>query len=174
MPNLSMAIANEFLKRPDGVGTLTQMQLQKLTYIAHGWNLALNDSRLVSDDLEAWDYGPVFPMLYNHAKYFGKLPIPRLIAERDDDRVSFFIGNQAAHGSPYKAKLSPEESEVIDKVWDRYKNYSAFKLSDLTHKPGTPWYETYFGKGKSAVIDDDLIQEHYLELAKSGAAAGRR
>src|ERR1700755_230202 len=97
MPYLSMAVANEFLKRPSALGVLTQMQLQKLTYIAHGWNLALNGARLVADDLKAWDYGQVFPWLYDHAKYFGKEPINRLIAQNDDDRVSFFIGNPQAH-----------------------------------------------------------------------------
>jgi uncharacterized phage-associated protein len=171
MPNLSMAIANEFLKKPGALGVLTQMQLQKLTYIAHGWNLALNETRLVADELEAWDYGPVFPMLYDHAKYFGKSPISRLITDRDDDKISFFLGTSAEHGKPYEALLSGPEREVLNRVWDRYKYYSAFTLSDLTHKPGTPWYETYFGRGKNAVIIDQLIQEHYLELAKSGAAA---
>src|SRR6476619_3832573 len=108
MPNVSMAIANEFLKKPGALGVLTQMQLQKLTYIAHGWNLALNERRLVSDELEAWDYGPVYPMLYDHAKYFGKSPIPRLITDRDDDKIAFFVGDDA-HGRPYQANLSPAE-----------------------------------------------------------------
>lgn len=170
MPNLSVAIANEFLKKPGALGSLTQMQLQKLTYIAHGWNLALNETRLVSDGVEAWDYGPVFPLLYDHAKYFGKFPITRLISDRDDDKLSFFV-DRSSHGQPYEATLSEREKEVLNRVWDRYKYYSAFKLSDLTHKPGTPWYETYFGRGKNAAMSDQLIQEHYLELARSGAAA---
>lgn len=166
MPNVSMAIANEFLKKPGALGVLTQMQLQKLTYIAHGWNLALNEKRLVTDELEAWDYGPVYPLLYNHAKYFGKSPIPRLITDRDDDKISFFVERT---GKPYEATLTADEREIIDRVWDRYSSYSAFTLSDLTHKPGTPWYETYFGRGKNAVISDQLITEHYLELARRSA-----
>ena len=148
------------------------MQLQKLVYIAHGWNLALNETRLVADDLEAWDYGPVFPLLYDHAKFFGKAPITRLITDRDDDRYAFFVRSMSEPtAKPYEAKLTTAEQDVIDRVWNRYKSYSAFVLSDLTHKPGTPWYETYFGRGKNAVIIDQLVQEHYLELAQSGSAA---
>jgi uncharacterized phage-associated protein len=167
MPNLSMAIANEFLRKPGGIGVLTQMQLQKLTYIAHGWNLALNGARLVTDELQAWDYGPVFPMLYEHAKFFGKSPINRLITDRDDNKVSFFIGKNEEHASPYVAVLTPQEREIIDRVWNRYSRYSAYSLSDLTHKPGTPWYETYFGPGKNSEITDDLVRQHYLTLANS-------
>jgi uncharacterized phage-associated protein len=174
MPNLSTAIANEFLRKPGGIGALTQMQLQKLTYIAHGWNLALTGARLVTDDLQAWDYGPVFPMLYDHAKFFGKSPIGRLITDRDDNKVSFFIGKNEEHAMPYVAVLSAPEREVIDRVWNKYSKYSAFTLSGLTHQPGTPWFETYFGPGKNSVITDDLIREHYLALARSApvAAAG--
>ena len=171
MPHLSAAIANEFLKRPGALGVLTQMQLQKLTYIAHGWNLALNDWKLVSDEVQAWDFGPVFPLLYDHAKYFGKQPINRLITDTDDNKISFFIDGVAQQGEPYRAELQDAEREIVDQVWKRYGSYSAFTLSDKTHKPGTPWYETYFGRGKNAVIEDGLIQEHYLELAKRGLRA---
>lgn len=171
VPNLSTAIANEFLKKPGALGQLTQMQLQKLTYIAHGWNLALNENRLVTDELEAWDYGPVFPLLYDHAKYFGKSPVTRLITPNDDNKVAFFVSDASERAAPYEARLTDSEAEILSRVWDRYKSYSAFTLSDLTHKPGTPWYETYFGRGKNAVISDQLIQEHYLELARSGARA---
>ena len=35
----------------------------------------------------------------------------------------------------------------------------------LTHKPGTPWFETYFGKDRGRIISNDLIRSHYVDLA---------
>ncbi|MBL4556355.1 MAG: hypothetical protein JKP98_01510 [Rhodobacteraceae bacterium] len=46
------AIANEFIKLNGG--NMNQMKLQKLVYISHGWNLAINREHLVSGRIEAW------------------------------------------------------------------------------------------------------------------------
>lgn len=164
-----MAIANEFLERARESGGLTQMQLQKLAYIAHGWNLAVNECPLISDEVRAWDFGPVFPMLYEHAKYFGSKPIDRLITPKDDNKFAFFLDEGPDKSSPYSAELSDAEKDVIDRVWRRYGRFSAFKLSDLTHKAGTPWYDAYFNNGKNAIISEDAIKNHYLELAHRAA-----
>ena len=84
-----MAIANEFLKKPNATGRLTQMQLLKLTYIAHGWNLAVNGEPLVSEPVEAWNYGPVIRDLYNHIRFYGSDPIKRPIADTDSSAFCF-------------------------------------------------------------------------------------
>ena len=165
MPDTAMAIANEFLRKPGALGRLTQMQLLKLTYIAHGWNLAVNGEPLVPERVEAWNYGPVIPDLYNHIRFNGNDPITREIADSDSS-VYFFYGEKPAHPKFLKAILSPQEKEVIDKVWNRYGKYSGFQLSQLTHKQGTPWFETYFGPQiKNKIIPNDLIRKHYIELA---------
>lgn len=161
-----MAIANEFLRKPGAVGRLTQMQLLKLAYIAHGWNLAVNGQPLLAEPVRAWDYGPVVPDLYDHIKFYGTTPITRQITNADSEAFRFF-GNKNQEGVPYEAALSPAEHDVIDRVWNRYGGYSGYKLSDLTHKPGTPWFQTYFGEGKNAIIPDDRIRTHYVELANS-------
>jgi len=163
-----MAIANEFLKKAGTPPGLTQMQLQKLVYIAHGWNLAINEEPLASDDVQAWKFGPVFPALYNHTKYFGSKPIDRLIVPGDSDGVSFFFESDESE-QPYKVDLSRDEKAVLDRVWERYGRYSAFKLSDLTHKPNTPWFITYFSTGESSPIETSIIQSHYEELAANAA-----
>lgn len=54
MPAASPAIANQFipLALHDG-RPLTNMHLQKLVFIAHGWNLAIRNLPLTEDDPEA-------------------------------------------------------------------------------------------------------------------------
>lgn len=165
MSNPSPAIANEFIARAANVGSgLTQMQLQKLVYMAHGWNLALNDRSLVSEAPRAWEYGPVFPELYHHTKFFGRQPISRAIRESDSDAAQFFLGTNKK--SPkYSASLLPGEKQVIDRVWGRYGSLSGSMLSQLTHQRGTPWFNAYKTSGKSSPINNMDVKSHYLEIA---------
>ena len=169
MPYNAVAIANAFLAKPGALGALTQMQLQKLTYIADGWNMAINGSPLVTDTAQAWDYGPVFPDLYDHTKFFGGRPIGRLITPDDDDAVRFF-GRATDHARPYEADLQPEERAVIDHVWKRYGQLSGARLSALTHQEGTPWSKAY-RQGKNTPLDTDEIRGHYIALAERAQQA---
>ncbi len=47
------------------------------------------------------------------------------------------------------------------KIWEIYGSLTAFQLSELTHKPGTPWYKIWFENGgskrKGVDIPDALI-----------------
>ncbi len=53
-------VANWFIERAAQEGEyLTQLKLQKLVYMAHGWNLALLGKPLISENIEAWKWGPV-------------------------------------------------------------------------------------------------------------------
>jgi uncharacterized phage-associated protein len=160
---LSSEIANEFLKKPSAMGRLTQMHLQKLVYIAHGWKLALTGEALADDVLEAWDYGPVFPDLYDHTKFNGRKPLSRLIRPSDGNPFIFF-GDDGSDES-YKVDLSDTDREIIDRVWKKYGRLSAFKLSDLTHKVDTPWHKSFYTKGKGSEIDRHDIEQHYKRLA---------
>ena len=156
-----MALANEFLRRPSG-GKLTQMQLQKLVYISHGWSLALLDRALTTEEPEAWDYGPVYSDLYDHTKLFGSAPIGREITSDDDEPARFF--GRTGTAKPYRAVLDSEESSIVEQVWRRYGSLSGAALSRLTHKPNTPWSQTY-RQGNNTVISNDLIQNHFRNLA---------
>lgn len=167
MPNFpAPAIANAFLERHGGIGRLTQMQLQKLTYFAHGWNLAVNGHPLVNEQFQAWDYGPVSTTLYDHTKYFGSAPLPRAITATDRDKLAFFL-NKSGTATPYRAGLATPEMDVVDRVFARYGNLSAFQMSELTHQPGTPWHR-FYERGANNSIPNEVIREHYLGLAAVG------
>ena len=171
MAHRAVAIANAFLAKPGALGNLTQMQLQKLAYIADGWNMAINGDVLVRDTARAWDYGPVFPDLYDHTKFFGARPIDRLITPDDDDAVRFFTKGRP-ESDPYQADLDQSEQSVIDHVWSRYGKLSGAQLSRLTHQPGTPWSNAY-ARGKNSQLDTDEIREHYISMAERAEAASR-
>ncbi|ADU11995.1 Panacea domain-containing protein [Asticcacaulis excentricus] len=146
------AIANEFV-RLNG-GPLDQMKLQKLVYMAHGWNLALNQEPLVKDRIEAWDGGPVFRAIWDHIKFFGI-------------SGSGFLVDPFARNPITTNALTPNERAVIDHVWKKYKPYTGHMLSEMTHQRGTPWYNSYLS-GRNTAISDEAIRDHYLELARLG------
>ncbi|MGZ0189059.1 MAG: Panacea domain-containing protein, partial [Alphaproteobacteria bacterium] len=54
------------------------MQLQKLLYFCHGWNLEIRGEPLVADSFQAWQYGPVHPSVYREFRYFGSADIVAL------------------------------------------------------------------------------------------------
>lgn len=105
-------------EREDEPGYLTPMQLQKLLYYVQGWVLAETGTPLFGDEIRAWANGPVVESVYHRYKSYGKKPII-----------------DTPNPPP---TLAPSAEAVVRGVWDRYKVYSAFKLSDMTHEE-TPW-----------------------------------
>jgi uncharacterized phage-associated protein len=72
----ALQIANAFLDRAKKDGKpLTNMKLQKLLYFAQGHSYGLRDKRLIEDDCQAWQYGPVYPSVYRAFSCFGAGPI---------------------------------------------------------------------------------------------------
>lgn len=153
MPHDSRAIANEFIQLA-GSRPINQMWLQKLVYMAHGWNLAINSKPLVEGRIEAWDGGPVMRKIWNHMRDFGRNAAGGLFGKSEDE--------------PYTALLTDSEKAVIHHVWKRYGDYSGRDLSDMTHQEGTPWSNAYFGRGRNARLSDDDIKQHFTELAIAG------
>jgi uncharacterized phage-associated protein len=158
MPGHSTEIANEFIRRAQAQGIpLTQMQIQKLVYLAHGWTLATFDKPLVSDPVQAWDYGPVYPMLYWALKRYGSNAVARQINYGDFDR------SPDKANTPALCALTQEEQIIIDKIFETYGRYHAFQLSALTHDKDSPWTKITENNG---VIPDDMIKKYFVELGR--------
>ena len=62
--------------------------------------------------------------------------------------------------------MSQQQARMIAAVIDAYKDYSALQLSNITHQPGTPWYETYHTWGDGCIIPNELIQDFYRRRAR--------
>lgn len=167
--NHSTAIANFFLELAAAKGLhLTQMQLQKLVYIAHGWSLAILSKPLTSDAPCAWDYGPVYPDLWEALRRYGKAPVS------DKIRISDYgFGDFSKDASAFStANLTGDQSELISQVFENYGKFHAFQLSAMTHEKGTPWYKVFVEDGvKRGEISSLSIREHFIDIAKKRAAA---
>lgn len=123
----------------------TPMHILKLVYLCHGWMLGIHGPALISEPVEAWQYGPVVPSLYHQYKRFGG---------------GIIVGEQAVA----QTGLDPKAADLIQGVESVYRPCTPFQLSALTHQPGTPWDITLRKSGIGAVIPNDLIQEHYRGL----------
>jgi uncharacterized phage-associated protein len=146
MPYKATTIADWFLIRAASEGeALTQMKLQKLVYFAHGWNLGIHSEPLISDPIEAWRWGPVIKSLYRRYAECGSQGLPTPRGMRGD--------------------IDGKADALLNRIWDVYKRNSASELSAVTHKPGSPWAETYRDVKPLRIIPNELIERHYKGLA---------
>jgi uncharacterized phage-associated protein len=123
---------------------LTNMQLQKLVFLAHGVSLASLECPLTFHNIHAWQWGPVLPQLY---KRFSK------------------YGSNCVESPAECEEVVPEnaeENEVITLVWKKFGHLTGPQLSSLTHQTGSPWDITW-NSDQYGVIPNELIQNYYRE-----------
>lgn len=157
----SRRVANSFLELANGEGlSITHMKLQKLVYIVHGWHLAIYGSPLIRDEVRAWPYGPVIPVLYDEFKAFGDKPITKYFKRYD------FSGGEFSWTPPMVTPLveNDDDKYLIRSIYRSYGKLSPMNLSDLTHKEGSPWHQVFEEHGSGAIIGSDIIREHFQEL----------
>jgi len=166
------AIANFFLALAESEGrAITPLQLTKLVYLAHGWHLGLTGKPLLDESPEAWQYGPVLPSVYHEFKSFGNEPITRRASEMDWSNFE-----EKEISLPTDPSLEPLRN-FLRSIWRIYGKRTGGELSTITHLPGTPWYKTWFELGgkdrRGAVISNDLIRQHYIELKERNAGTAK-
>jgi uncharacterized phage-associated protein len=167
MPHSADAIANYFLDRAGEDGKqLTPMHIQKLVYYAHAWHLAVDVSGrpLIDEPLEAWNYGPVIRSLYREFKDFGDAPITRRAMEIDPNTLDLVAPSV---DSEIHSGLDPDlVNQLLNRVWQIYKDYTAIQLSNSSHEHGEPWrqiWERHNRKIPRAVhIPNELIRRCFL------------
>lgn len=160
----ALAVANYFLDLARLKGdSLTSMKLQKLIYFAHGWSLAISDSPLIDETIEAWGYGPVVSSVYEALKSYGGDPIPETVKIDGSDLA------EASPGIP----LGDEHDftrNLLQRIWEVYGELTAVQLSNLTHLPDTPWSivaPRYRGRPPKKVgIPDSLIRGYFVDQAE--------
>lgn len=158
----SRTIANYFLKLAQNeIKQLTNMQLQILTYIAHGWSLALRDFPLIRDYIKAKSYGPCFPNLYSSLAKYGSGSVMESIRENDSDPGAWALDKR---GNKVKEILTQDDINIINAVWNNYQDFNDFQLLKLIKKSGTPWNNIFNKFGNGSIIPNELIKNYYLKL----------
>jgi len=128
---------------PKPVGTL---KLQKLMYYCQGWKLAMSGVPFLSDPIEAWKHGPVFPAIYKHRS--------RQAAVESWDT-----------GHP--SNLMGLDREIANAVLRIYGDKTGWALREMTHKEA-PWRDAWRrsqqGQTRAEPISVDEIRDYFKAL----------
>jgi uncharacterized phage-associated protein len=117
---------------------ISNMKLQKLLYYMQGFHIAVFEEKLFEEDIEAWQYGPVVPVVYEKYNPNGSNGI-----QPEDKEV---------------IALEKTEERLFEQVFKIYNQYTAYGLMNLTHNE-TPWKNTNTGKG--SVISYDKLKSYF-------------
>jgi uncharacterized phage-associated protein len=153
--NCALSVANAFIERANREGVpISNMKLQKLMYFAHGHNLGLRGMPLVDEAPEAWEYGPVFPSIYHTFKAYGSQPIlaPGMLIEWESGRLVQV---------PAPPIDDPMDQQMIDAVWNGYKDRTPIQLSNMSHVDGGPWQKAREKGYRNADISDEVLMDYF-------------
>jgi len=158
-------ISNFFIKNAaeDGID-IDLLRLVKTCYIGYGWVLSVLGKRLIDEQVQAWKWGPVIPSVYHSFKHFGRKSIDEFAPSIDisDDKV----GDKEYYG----VNEDTQEGKTLKVVWNIYKDMSIGKIIEITHRTGSPWFESYRPGIKGIVIEDENIKKHFDELIEKKIA----
>ena len=92
---------------------ISNLKLQKILYLIQAYSLIHTKKPCFSEDIEAWDFGPVIPEVYRKYKQFGSTDIQIRFRRLEEVQKGF----------------EKEDRKRIEEVVDRFADFSA---TDLT------------------------------------------
>ena len=119
---------------------ITNLKLQKILYFVQVFHLVKKDKPLFTENIQAWQYGPV---VYEVYKQYKKNRSDSIIRTKDT------------------SVISEQDKQFIEEIWDSFGKYSTTKLVAITHAH-TPWQEAY--KTNNQVISNKSLQEYYKPM----------
>lgn len=123
--------------------SLSNLELQKMSYMAEMIHLGkTGGSELCREDFEAWDNGPVVPLLYRTAKSFGSKPV------RDVFPTSYLVPGTSEYDS-------------VATGYNLLKDKNPGQMVAITHRRDGAWAKRYRPGAKGIVIPKSLILEEY-------------
>ncbi len=120
-------------------GTIELLKLMKLMYLAERESLTRYGEPITGDVLVSMKHGPVLSITLDHINGF-------IDSEEGgweswiSARAGHQLGLQPAHDPADKlTQLSDADMEILDFIWDKFGQYSKYKLRDITHEICSEW-----------------------------------
>ena len=123
--------------------SISNLKLQKILYFVQAEFLVSRGQPCFVEQIEAWDFGPVVPEVYQQYKIFGSSNIP----------VFGRLVNPVV--------IRNDDQELINEIVDECSKYSASALVDITHHQ-SPWLDAYV-PGYNNVISQNSIRDYFAE-----------
>ncbi len=134
----------------------SNLELQKILYIAHMLHLGQQNAPLVEGNFQAWYLGPVHPKLYHKFKIFGAKPVRNIFSTVEDiDEYS-------------------SEANTLLKTYDIVKSFSGPRLIGITHWDHGAWAKNYEPKTRNIIIPNKDILDEYYKRVKEAADHSNR
>lgn len=133
--------------------SVTNLELQKILYVAQMVHLGRHGIPLMQGEFEAWAYGPVHPEVYRDARGFGSSPIKDV----------FFW-----HAPPLDSTV---EGQTLREVVEFLRPLTASQLVAMTHWEGGAWARNYQPGIWHVGIPNEHIADEFRARQKSEAAA---
>ena len=131
---------------------ITNLLLQKVLYYVKAISELFDGESIILEPCEAWKFGPVFPVVYEKYRNYGKQEIEINLSKE-------YVNNL----------LSEKEKEITDYVLSIFGIYNAWFLKDLTHAE-EPWIEARIGLAEDDAsrnrMDDKIISEYFTKMNK--------
>lgn len=127
---------------------MSNLKLQKVLYFIQALFLVSTSGTkpCFEDDIEAWDFGPVIPAVYQNYKIHGSSNIP---IDPKDPRKGYY------------GKIKLSDAKLIESMIQRTKSYSAARLVEITHNQA-PWKNAYRPR-MNRVISNESIYNYFKE-----------
>lgn len=159
------SLANYILAIRDHFGfQTTNLELQKIAFFCYAKYLKTYNVKLCDGFFEAWDHGPVHPLIYREFKRFGANPIL-------DQAIStnLITGEKKVVAPPSDNK---RRTHIVETVL-QLRGLTASQLRAKSHARGSAWHKVrkngQINLASQVIIPDDVIREefsrHMLSMA---------
>lgn len=135
------------------------LKLMKLLYFFDFWHFRETGRSVTGLDYQAWEKGPVPPIVYSEIKPENNPKDLReyVFVERhkfdEKEGECLFIKPKKKFNDKIFTK---RELEILERVVFVFKEAKAKDMTDSTHLPNSPWDTTVKQKGESGLIDYEL------------------
>lgn len=136
---------------------ISNLKLQKILYFIQAYFLISElGEPCFNEKIEAWDFGPVVPVAYREYKQFGSGDIPTIKSYIVFDRNNIWNAKRIEFRD---ITITREDKILIEKVVDKFADYSATDLVSLTYRQ-SPWIDAYVPYQNNE-ITIDAIKEYF-------------
>lgn len=139
-----LAIADYFIEKALADGKkITNMHVLKMIYFAHAYSFGVLKRMLIKDDFYVWRFGPVEVKTYKEFKKYEANAITQISGKSQSELENI--------------KNNSEISAFLNRMYDMMIDANTYRLSELSHIVGGPWYITPMYQ----IIDPSKIASFY-------------